>query len=116
MKQAWITKTGAPEVIELRDAPDPTPGRGEVRIRVHASGVNFADIMARLGLYPDAPPLPTVVGYEVSGVVDAVGVAHVAVADALAYRVAVAAAGQVSDRFAVAQDRFAPDEGWASFR
>ncbi len=73
MKQAWITKSGAPEVIELREAPDPTPGHGEVRIRVHASGVNFADIMARLGLYPDAPPLPTVVGYEVSGVVDAVG-------------------------------------------
>ena len=52
---------------------DPEPKAGEVRIRVHASGVNFADIMARLGLYQDAPPLPCVVGYEVSGVVDAVG-------------------------------------------
>jgi NADPH:quinone reductase-like Zn-dependent oxidoreductase len=44
-----------------------------VRIRVRASGVNFADILARQGLYPDAPPLPCVVGYEVSGVVDAAG-------------------------------------------
>jgi NADPH:quinone reductase-like Zn-dependent oxidoreductase len=44
-----------------------------VRITVGAAGVNFADVMARLGLYPDAPPLPAVVGYEVAGVVDAVG-------------------------------------------
>ena len=44
-----------------------------MRLRVHASGINFADLMARVGLYPDAPPLPCVVGYEVSGVVDQVG-------------------------------------------
>ena len=73
MKQVWITKTGAPEVLQLREAADPTPGADEVRIRVKASGINFADIMARLGLYPDAPKLPAVVGYEVSGVIDAVG-------------------------------------------
>ena len=52
---------------------DPTPGPGEVRIRVRASGINFAEIMARQGLYQDAPPPPMVVGYEVSGVIDAVG-------------------------------------------
>ena len=73
MKQVWITKTGAPEVLQLREAADPTPGAGEVRIRVKASSINFADIMARLGLYPDAPKFPAVVGYEVSGVIDAVG-------------------------------------------
>jgi NADPH:quinone reductase-like Zn-dependent oxidoreductase len=60
-------------VLEVREAKDPEPGAGEVRIRVHACGVNFADIMARMGLYPDAPPLPCVVGYEVGGVIDAVG-------------------------------------------
>jgi synaptic vesicle membrane protein VAT-1 len=60
-------------VFELREAPDPVPAAGEVRIRVAASGVNFADVMARLGLYPDAPPKPFVVGYEVAGTVDAVG-------------------------------------------
>jgi len=73
MRQIWITGRGGPEKLEVREAPDPQPGAGEVRIRVRASGVNFADILARLGLYPDAPPLPAVVGYEVSGTVDAVG-------------------------------------------
>src|SRR5439155_23016881 len=62
---------GEPDVFEPREAPTPAPGPGEVRIAVRASGVNFADILARLGLYPDAPRLPLVVGYEVAGVVDA---------------------------------------------
>ncbi len=73
MRQVWITRVGPPEVLELRNAPDPSPRPGEVRIRVKASGINFADIMARLGLYPDAPKLPAVVGYEVAGDIDAVG-------------------------------------------
>lgn len=73
MQQVWITRAGPPEVLELREAPDPAPGPGEVRVRVARSGINFADLMARVGLYPDAPPLPCVVGYEVSGVIDAVG-------------------------------------------
>ena len=57
----------------MREGPDPVPGEGEVRIRVRAAGINFADILARIGLYPDAPKPPVVVGYEVAGVVDAVG-------------------------------------------
>jgi NADPH:quinone reductase-like Zn-dependent oxidoreductase len=73
MRQIWTTKTGPPEVLEVREAPDPTPGPGEVRVRAAACGINFADIMARLGLYPDAPKLPAVMGYEVAGTVDAVG-------------------------------------------
>ena len=73
MRQIWITRPGAPDVLVLREAPDPTPAAGEVRVRVRAAGVNFADIMARIGMYPDAPPLPFVPGYEVSGVIDAVG-------------------------------------------
>jgi NADPH:quinone reductase-like Zn-dependent oxidoreductase len=73
MRQVWIPRTGGPEVLTLREAPDPVPGPGEVRIRVEAIGVNFADVVARLGQYPDAPPLPAVVGYEVAGVVDALG-------------------------------------------
>ena len=73
MRQVFITRTGGPEVLEPREAPDPMPPSGALRIRVKAAGVNFADIMARKGLYPDAPKLPAVVGYEVSGVVDAVG-------------------------------------------
>lgn len=73
MRQIWITKAGPPEVLVVREAPDPEPGPKEVRIRVRAAGINFADLMARVGLYPDAPKIPCVVGYEVSGVVDAVG-------------------------------------------
>ena len=73
MRQVWITRTGGAEALELREAADPAPIEHELRIRVRASGVNFADILARQGLYPDAPPRPCVVGYEVSGVVDAVG-------------------------------------------
>jgi NADPH:quinone reductase-like Zn-dependent oxidoreductase len=73
MRQVVIARHGPPEVLQAADAPDPVPRDGEVRIAVRAAGVNFADVMARLGLYPDAPPLPAVVGYEVAGVVDAVG-------------------------------------------
>src|SRR5512135_1889228 len=73
MRQVWITRVGPPEVLELREAADPTPAPGQVRIRVRAIGINFADIMARLGLYQDAPKLPAVIGYEVAGDIDAVG-------------------------------------------
>lgn len=73
MRQIWIPKAGAPEVLEVREAPDPSPAAGEVRIRVEASGINFADISARLGTYQDCPPMPVVVGYEVAGRVDATG-------------------------------------------
>src|SRR5262245_35940024 len=73
MRQVWITKVGTPDVLQVREAPDPVPGPGQVRIRVEASGVNFADISARLGFYPDAPKPPSVVGYEVAGRIDAVG-------------------------------------------
>ncbi|MGD0314956.1 MAG: medium chain dehydrogenase/reductase family protein [Xanthobacteraceae bacterium] len=73
MRQIWITKAGPPEVLQVKEAPDPEPKAGEVRIRVAASGVNFADILGRMGLYPDMPPLPVVPGYEVSGRIDAVG-------------------------------------------
>jgi synaptic vesicle membrane protein VAT-1 len=73
MKQVWIVATGGPEKLQLREVPDLQPQAGELRVRVKASGINFADILARKGLYPDAPKLPAVVGYEVSGIVDAVG-------------------------------------------
>lgn len=73
MKQVWIPRIGGPEVLEIREAADPEPGPGEVRVRVAASGINFADILARMGLYPDAPKPPTVVGYEVSGEIDRLG-------------------------------------------
>lgn len=73
MKQVWISAAGGPQRLQVREAPDVQPRTGQVRIRVRASGVNFADILARQGLYADAPRLPAVVGYEVSGTVDAIG-------------------------------------------
>src|SRR5271169_3406198 len=73
MRQVWIPRTGPPDVLEVRDAPDPEPGEGQVRIRVAAAGVNFADTLTRIGLYPDAPKLPAVVGYEVAGTIDKLG-------------------------------------------
>ena len=73
MRQVVIARHGAPEVLEIREGPDPLPADDDIRIRVRAAGINFADILARLGLYPDAPKPPMVVGYEVAGRVDAVG-------------------------------------------
>jgi NADPH:quinone reductase-like Zn-dependent oxidoreductase len=73
MRQVAITRYGPPDVLEVRETEDPVPGSGQVRIRVRAAGINFADVLARLGLYPDSPPLPAVVGYEVAGVVDQAG-------------------------------------------
>jgi synaptic vesicle membrane protein VAT-1 len=73
MRQIWITRAGPPEVLQVKEAADPAPNPGEVRIRVEASGVNFADIMGRMGVYPDLPPIPVVPGYEVSGRIDAAG-------------------------------------------
>jgi NADPH:quinone reductase-like Zn-dependent oxidoreductase len=73
MRQIYITGHGGPEKLQIRESPDPQPSGNELRIRVKAIGINFADILARQGLYPDAPKLPCVVGYEVSGSVDAAG-------------------------------------------
>ena len=73
MKQVWISAKGAPETLQLRETTDPRAGAGELRIRTAFAGINFADIQARMGQYPDAPPVPCVVGYEVSGIVDQVG-------------------------------------------
>jgi NADPH:quinone reductase-like Zn-dependent oxidoreductase len=73
MRQILISRYGAPEVLVAREAPSRAPAAGEVRIAVRAAGVNFADVLARVGLYPDAPKPPLVVGYEVAGTVDAVG-------------------------------------------
>ena len=69
MRAVVITKHGPPGVLEVQERPDPQLGPGEVRIDVAASGVNFADVLARVGLYADAPKPPCVIGYEVAGTV-----------------------------------------------
>jgi NADPH:quinone reductase-like Zn-dependent oxidoreductase len=68
-----ITKHGGPEVLEVQERPDPQPRAGEVLIDVGAAGINFADLMARVGFYPDAPKPPCVFGFEVAGAIAAVG-------------------------------------------
>jgi synaptic vesicle membrane protein VAT-1 len=67
------TRNGGTDVLQVQEAPDPKPGKGEVVVQVKAAGLNFADILARQGLYPDGPKKPCVMGYEVAGVVEAVG-------------------------------------------
>ena len=66
MRQVWIERAGPPEVLTLREVEEPKPAAGELRIRVEAAGVNFGDIMGRLGTYP-ALPIPCVPGFEVGG-------------------------------------------------
>lgn len=57
----------------LTDLPIPQPGPGEVRLRIHACGLNFADLLMAKGTYQERPPLPFVMGMEVAGTVDALG-------------------------------------------
>lgn len=74
MRALVLTKHGPPdEALAVQERPDPPVGPGQVRIRVHAAGLNFADVLARVGLYPDAPKPPAVMGYEAAGEVESVG-------------------------------------------
>ncbi len=74
MRAAIITRPGGPEVLEIHDVETPEPAGEQVRIRVHASGINRADLLQRAGGYP-APPgsPPNIPGLEFAGEVDAIG-------------------------------------------
>jgi NADPH2:quinone reductase len=73
MKAIVFTQTGGPEVLALSDVPKPEVRPGMVLIKVHAIGVNFADVRFRQGLYVVKPKLPDTPGMEAAGVVEAVG-------------------------------------------
>ncbi|ATB41729.1 NADPH:quinone reductase [Cystobacter fuscus] len=73
MKAIRYHHIGGPEVLRLEDVPEPELGPGEVRLQVHAAGVNFADTERRRGLYDTKVPLPRILGSEAAGVVRAVG-------------------------------------------
>ena len=73
MRALVITEHGGPDVLRVEERPAPDPGHGQVRIAVRAAGINFADLMARVGIYPDAPKPPSVVGYEVAGEIESLG-------------------------------------------
>lgn len=70
MRAMVVTKYGPPEVLALQEMPDPKPARGQVLVRVKAVGINFADLLGRMGLYPGVPKPPFVPGLEFAGVVE----------------------------------------------
>ncbi len=71
MKAIVVSEFGGPEVLKLTERPTPTPGPGQVLVRLAATGVNFIEIYQRLGWYKVA--LPSVPGSEAAGIVEAVG-------------------------------------------
>src|ERR1700756_3916322 len=73
MKAVVVTRQGGPEVLEVRDVPDPQPAPGEVIVRVEAVGINFADTMSTQGNYAGTPPAPFISGREFAGVVESTG-------------------------------------------
>jgi NADPH:quinone reductase-like Zn-dependent oxidoreductase len=73
MRAVVVTKHGPPEVLQVEERPDPPVDPGDVRVAVRAAGINFADLLARTGMYPDAPPIPSILGYEAAGEVESVG-------------------------------------------
>jgi NADPH:quinone reductase-like Zn-dependent oxidoreductase len=73
MKEVIIKKFGPPEVLQIRERPTPSPKSNEVLVRNHFTGVNYAEIMARMRLYPGAPKPPATLGAEACGVVESIG-------------------------------------------
>jgi len=74
MRAIVITEPGGPEVLALRDVPPPSPGTGEVRVRVRATAVNRADLLQRMGMYPAPHDAPAdIPGLEFAGEIDALG-------------------------------------------
>src|ERR1700736_1949444 len=79
---------GPPEALTLEDVPSRSPGSGEVRVRIHACGINFPDLLIVQGLYQFKPPLPFTPGVETAGVAVELGpdVSGIAVGDAVIAR------------------------------
>jgi putative PIG3 family NAD(P)H quinone oxidoreductase len=100
MKAIIVSAPGGPEKLELRDAPDPTPGEGEVLVSVRATALNRADLLQRRGVYPPPPGASDVLGLECAGVVSALGpgVARAKVGDRV---MALLAGGGYAERTAV---------------
>jgi NADPH:quinone reductase-like Zn-dependent oxidoreductase len=74
MKAIALIKIGnSAAAFEVKEIAKPQPQKGEVLIKVAAFGLNFADVMARRGMYKEAPPLPAILGYDVAGIIEAIG-------------------------------------------
>lgn len=114
MRALYIERHGGPEVLALREEADPTPGPGQVLVDAHRAGLNFSDLAARMGLYPDAPKPPMVSGYEVSGTVLALGegVSHLSVGQRV---LAVPPFGGQSNRVVLSSELVVPIPAAMSF-
>ena len=73
MKAMLSKEVGGPETLVLEELPNPEPGKKQVRIKVHAAGVNFPDTLIIRDMYQMKPPRPFAPGGEIAGVVDALG-------------------------------------------
>ena len=73
MKAAVVTGSNGPDSLEIRDVPEPQPGPNEVLVRIHAAGLNFADVRAAQGKYPGGPEAPFVAGREFAGIIESTG-------------------------------------------
>jgi putative PIG3 family NAD(P)H quinone oxidoreductase len=115
MRAIIVSRPGGPEVLTLADRPEPVPARGEVRIRVHAAGVNRADLLQRMGLYPAPADAPAdIPGLEYSGTVDAIGegVTELAAGDRV---FGLAPGGTYAERLVVHGRAVAKMPSWMSF-
>ena len=73
MRAIVLERHGGPEVLRVREIPDPLPGAGEVRVRIEAIGVNYAEVLSRKGLYGWAPAMPYTLGMEATGTIEMLG-------------------------------------------
>jgi len=73
MQQIWITKKGSPNTLKVRESTLGDPGPGQLSVKIKYAGINFADLLARMGLYPGSPKPPYVPGFEFSGIVEKAG-------------------------------------------
>lgn len=73
MRAIVLDRHGGPDVLRVQELPEPLPGAGEVRVRVDAIGVNYAEVLSRRGAYGWAPALPYTLGMEATGTIDRLG-------------------------------------------
>src|SRR4051812_20258129 len=107
MHAVWFSNPGSPEVLQWKEYPDPSPGRGEVLLAVHTAGVNNADLMQRQGMYPPPPGASPILGLECCGVIEALG--EGVTAWSLGDRVcALTSGGTYAEKVAVPADQLLP--------
>jgi len=89
VRAAVLTGVGGPEQLVVDEVPDPEIAEGQAIVDVRAAGINFADVLVRIGQYPQMPELPTILGSEVAGELDGARVMGFGESGGYAERVAV---------------------------